>query len=511
MERFINKHQDKITGTLSCFDRLLFKGYLPISFPQAMESFMNRHELLLKDFKQFVKKHSETLKVHALTTAQCSARPYIYLKAPIRKDDRARQIAKQDNITNGLICVFSILEQCQSFKLAYGKDKPRIVSSNPRCLCLYFYFVDREFGFMHVRIQTWFPFVVQIYINGHEWLARKMDKHGLAYQQADNAFLSIEDPERAQRFADSMARKNWPLVLEAFAKRVNPLLNNLLAGMAYYWVADQAEYATDIMFKDRASLKDLYDTMLRHATLCFSAEDVLTFLGRKLHGNFSGEIMNTLKKRWPGTRIKHRMKGNWIKMYDKFGCVLRIETVINHPYEFKIRRMGKRNGELVIGWYPMAKRVSNLYRYAEVCISANKRYLEALCAVENPTEAYSMLDRVCEPVTRNGRRHRGINPLRKDDVSLFAAVLKGEHFIRGFRNRDLAKQLKLKQSRNPLERRRQSARVTRLLQLLRAHGLIAKIPRSRRYRLTVRGAILMSAAVHLRTEEMPARILKPAA
>lgn len=501
MNDFIVKHQDTISGTISCFDRLLFKGYLSISYPEGMEGFLNRRGILFKDFKNFASTCSDAVKLHAQEVAAKAGRPYIYLGSPIRKEERAREIARQDGISQGLVCVFAIVEACQSFRLVYGEGKPRLASTSPRCLCMYFYYIDREFGFMHVRIQTWFPFTVQIYMNGHEWLARKMTQHGIGYRQVDNAFVHIEDSKRAQRFADRFVNKNFPRILEAFAHKVNPLLDDLLQDMNHYWVIDQAEYATDVMFQDRAALKDLYQKLLEHATVCFSAEDVLSFLGRKLNGNFQGEVLNDFKKRWPGARVKHRMKGNWIKMYDKHGCVLRIETVINHPYEFRVRRQGMRQGQRVMGWYPMSKGVANLYRYAEVASSANRAYLDALSVVDDPAQAYCLLHQVCEPVNRNGRRRRGLNPLRKSDIALFAAALRGEQLIQGFRNRDIARHLNIPKSNDRRERKRQSARVTRLIQLLHAHHLIAKIPRTRRYRLTLRGAMLMSAAVYLYTHD----------
>ena len=199
-----------------------------------------------------------------------------------------------------------------------------------------------------------------------------MERAGVAYRRLDNAFVWIGDCRRAQRLADRFLRLDWPRTLTALARRVNPLMKDLLKGMDYYWVTDQAEYATDVMFKNREALRPLYEKLLRHATLCFSAEDVLTFLGRKLHGAFAGEVLNEYKKRWPGARLKHRMKENWMKMYDKHGSVLRIETVINHPYEFKVRRWGKRGDQWVLDWYPMAKRVCNLYRYREVSLAANR-------------------------------------------------------------------------------------------------------------------------------------------
>lgn len=511
MEQFIVKHADKITGVLSCFDRILFKGYLPIGYAQGMESFLNRRGILFKDFKVFTQTCSETLKSHALETARKAGRPFIFLKSPVRKEDEAREIARRDGITQGLVCVFSAQESSKSFRLSYGEGRPRLTPCEPRCLCLYFYYLDRDFGLMHVRIPTWFPFTVQVCMNGHEWLARKMDKCGIGYTQVDNAFVRIADPKRAQRLADHFAKVKFPRILEAFARKVNPLLKDMLKGMEHYWVIDQAEYATDVLFKDRAALKGLYGKLLEHATLCFGAEDVLTFLGRKLTGQFKGEVLNDCKKRWQGARVKHRMKGNWIKMYDKHGCVLRIETVINHPREFRVRREGKRQGEWVMAWYPMNKGVKNLYRYAEVCLSANRAYLEALAVVDDPATAYRMLNEVCHPAGRNGRRRRGLNPLRQDDLALFAAVLRGEHHIHGFRNRDVAAHLGLPRAKNPRERKRQSARVTRLIQLLHAHHLIAKIPRSRRWRVTVRGTTLMSAALQLYHHDFPENLAKEAA
>ena len=471
-----------------------------------MEAFLWQKEVLLKDFKSFALSCSETIKEHAMAVAKKAARPYVYLNRATRKEEQVEAIAARDGITQGLICVLATIEQCPSFQLRYGEKRPKLVTAYPRCLCIYFYFIDRVFGLMHVRLQTWFPFVIQVYLNGHEWLARQMDRHGLAYQRLDNAFMQLSDPERAQRLADRLAHQNWPRILAALARRANPHLQKLLSGLSYYWVIDQAEYSTDILFEDRAALKGLYTQLLRHATVCFSAEDVMTFLGRKLNGNFQGEVLTDFKKRWQGARIKHRLKGNWIKMYDKHGCVLRIETVINQPYEFRVRRQGTRHGQVVTGWFPMSKGVANAYRYAEVARAANLRYLEALSAVDDPSAAYRLLDQLCEPVTRHQKRFRALNPLRQSEVNLFASVLRGEHFIHGFRNRDVALGIGLSRLGDSTARNRQSACISRKLQLLRAHGLIAKIPHARRYRLTLCGAALMTAAVLLRQHHLPATL-----
>ena len=500
MEKFLTKHAEKIVGTTSCFDRANFKGCLPLSWAKAMEQFMDRQGVLIKDFKRFVEGHSERVVAHAKGLAERTGRPYRHLSGPADKDALAKKIAEQDGVTEGLVCVLAAVEGCQSFKAVYGKGRPRLVGAPRKCRGLYFYFVDRVLGFLHVRIQSWFPFTVQVCLNGHAWLARQMDRHGIAYRSQENAFHWIEDPARAQRLADRFVAKRWPRVLSALARRVNPLLGNWLGRMDYYWVTDQAEYATDVLFADPSALRPLYENLLRHATLCFGAEDVMTFLGRRLTAGFAGEIVNHATRRWPGARVKHQMKENWIKRYDKHGCLLRVEAVINSPREFPIRRWGIRQGQRHLGWYPMAKGVANLYRYAEVARAANRRYLAALASLDDPSEAVGQLKALAEPVRRDGRSCRGFNPASSEDTSLFAAVLRGEHTLKGFRNRDVGHRL-YPVAKDPTEARRQSARVTRLLQRLHAHGLIAKIPRSQRWRVSRRGTLIMSCLLKVHRQD----------
>jgi hypothetical protein len=333
-----------------------------------------------------------------------------------------------------------------------------------------------------------------------------MDRHGIGYRRIDNAFTRIDDLPRAQRFASRLAHKNWPRVLESFARKVNPLLTTVLSGDSYYWVCDQCELALDILFRDRASLASLYKHLLEYAARAFGAEDVLTFFGRKLHGNFQGEVLTDYKVRLQGARVKHRLAGNWIKMYDKAGIILRIETVINQPQQFKVLRRGRRKGRSVLGWFPRAKRVTNLPRYLEIGKAACERYAQALAEVDDPRQAYQKVHRLTRPCCRQGRQARGLNPLRTEDAALFEAVLRGEHLIHGFRNRDIVRRLYPKDAASKAGTQRRSRKVTRQLNLLWGHGLIAKIPRSRRWRVTGEGRRLMSSTLVLRHVDIPAQL-----
>jgi hypothetical protein len=500
---FVHQHADKITGSLFCPDRLIFKGYLPFSFPQGMEGFLADHGILLKQFKEFGPRQALRLKEHAQELARKSGRTFCFLERKIRKEEQARLIAQQQGISEGLIAVFSTMETCPTFRILYGKGQPHLKKDFRRCLVLYFYFLDPEFGLLHVRLPTWFPLTVQIYINGHEWLARQLDRQHFHYLRRDNAFLFLEEPAKVQQLADKLLRKKWPPVLNALAKRCNPLLGDLCKGLCYQWVIDQAEFALDLLFRDAAALAGLYPRLLEHAALHFSGEDILSYFGRKRPGACVAEVLTDLKKQQQGFRIKHRYQGNWIKMYDKFAQVLRVEVVINRPAIFRVRRWGTRKGQRVFGWHPLIKNVAFLRQYAHVAHQAARRYLDGLAVVADPKVSQDLLDRACSRASFAGRKRRALNPLSREDQQLFVAVLRGEHTLRGFRSRDLAPYLQQRPSTDPGQRRRQSGQRSRLLQLLRAHGLIAKLPHTRRYRTTERGFAFMSVARYLRYQAFP--------
>ena len=308
-----------------------------------------------------------------------------------------------------------------------------------------------------------------------------MLEHKLGFTQQDNAFTALDDPQAAQKLADSFVDQNWRKILNRLVRQVNPLMRQpWFGGLSYYWVVDQAEFSTDLIFTNREALGGLYPRLLDHAVVNFSAKDILTFLGRRFHPRFDGEVLTHCQKgRQPGARIKHRMKNNWLKMYDKFALVLRIETVINKPREFRVRRLRTRAGRREMVWCPMNKGVINLYRYCEVSLAANQRYLEALLVVEDPAPAYRQVEELTEPVVASGRSHAGFNPASGADVKLFSAVLDGNHLVRGFRNADIREAL-YRSTEDAGERRRRSHAVGRMLKRLHVRGLIVKVPHSRR-------------------------------
>jgi hypothetical protein len=504
VSRFLTKFASLIVCTLHCFDRVIFKGHLTMAAPSKLEMFVD-YVLRVRRchfMKVLAPQYSDTLIRHAQAMARRAGRTYLYRTGSFKKDQWAERILREQRIESGLVAILATQETCNSFTLVPGEKRPRFVCKPRQQRVLYYYFLDRQLGLIHVRLQTWAPFTLQVYVNGHDWLAQQLARLRLGFVLTGNAFTELDEPAKVQRQADRFARLDWTKILTRYAQRVNPLLRKELAWFTLRWVVDQAEFSTDLLFKSRTALAGLYDKLLAFASLTFTPKDVLRFFGRKGHGRFDGEVQTELKTdRLLGTRIKHRMHCNWLKMYDKFGLILRVETVINDSKQFFVHRTRyHHDGTTSQGYFPMNKGVGCLVQYQEHALACNRRYLDALAVVDDPAPAYQQLRHLTEPKKIAGRSSAGFNPARRDDVRLFAAVLAGDHIPCGFRNADIRIAL-FGQASEP--RSRHSAAVGRLLKRLHTRQLVAKIPRTRRWRVTANGRHLLSQAVELYRKSWP--------
>ncbi len=508
MKTFIQRFGQNILGVVHGFDRMRFRGTRRfLANVAGMMNFLWRRQVLLKDFKAFAGHLTAEVRQAAEEVAVQQGRPVVYLHhSAMDKEAWARDRAQRDGIQQGLIGVLKAVEGCWSYEVgpSRAQHKLELRGKPSKCLHYYHYFLDPEVGLVYVRLQTWFPFTVHVGMNGREWLARQMDQGGLRYRRRDNCFAWIEDWARAQQLLDAQLRTDWPGLLNRLLDQANPALGLVDPHPApYYWSLDEGEWASDLAFASAATLADLAPRLFRHAWLHFGSGDVMRFLGRKPttagpHGNFAGEVVSDLKRRAEGTRIKHRLNANWIKMYDKQGSVLRVETVINNPRDMKVYRTKEGDDGGAMSWQRLRKGVADLQRRAEISQAANERYVEALASVDDGRSLAEVAEAVCEPVLWQGHRARGLNPLAQGDARLLEAVNRGEFAINGFRNRDLRSLWFGTSPPDAAARRRQSAAITRKLRLLRAHGLIHKVPKTHRYQLSPHGREIINALLAAR-------------
>jgi hypothetical protein len=508
---FIQRHQADVIGMLQGWDRLRLQGTLrSLYYPAVMEYYLQRAGVLWKDFKGFATGLTDRVRQAAAALAEQHHRPMIYLPGSrTNKEQVALEVKERQRVRSGLVAVLSCVEPCRTW-FARGNRTTRKLELKlqwGKCLHLYFYLLHEQVGWLSVRLQTWFPFLMQVCLNGREWLARQMDAVGLAYRREDNCFSWVADVPQAQELLDQQQRTDWPKLMRPLVELCHPLHAEITRPLQrdYYWTAAESEYASDVMFRDRAALQRIYPALVHHAVMSFGSEQVLRFMGRP-RGAHARDQVQTDRRRGPdGVRVKHWLNKNSLKAYDK-GSVLRGEATINEPKDFRTWRGPENNPAGKNQWRILRRSVADLHRRAQVSRAATDRYLTALAAVHVSTPLAQEAATVCQPVRRQGRRHRALNPFSEADAQLLAVINRGEFALNGFRNRDVRATL-YPASDDTLLLRRQTGAVGRRLLLLRAHGLIKKVSKTHRYVVTPKGRRIITSLLAARqasTEQLTA-------
>jgi hypothetical protein len=336
-------------------------------------------------------------------------------------------------------------------------------------------------------VPTWCPFRLQIYFNGHSRLAASLTDNGVPFTLMDNVFAAVADLDRAQSLSNGFKVETIHQRLDLFAEQYCPIIKQF--GFRYHWSIMQAEYATDIVFKHQKDLQLIYGHLTRTAIHTVKPENIATFLGRKLDYRYQDEMGNNFNTRIEGTRIKHTMGPVSIKMYDKFGLILRIETTVNNVSFFKhYRQVEHRDGTGSKKLAQMKKGIYSLTALQQLLLAANSRYLEFISAIDDPTAGINKLEKITKTIVDSSRSYKGFNLFDDDDQSLFEAIASGEFTISGFQNKHLRRKLSGKTS----------PQISRAIKRLHAHGLIRKIGCTYKYYLTKLGCQVITMGLKIK-------------
>jgi hypothetical protein len=509
MKTFLQRFGVSVLGILHGFDRLRFRGSKrQLCHVTGLLSWLGHLHIPLKEYKLFARDKSLAL-CQAIEGPAEQAGLYRFLNSSRdSKEAVALQLAAQHRQRQGLIAVLGCVEPCQTLQVR-GNPKSKKLELRvelTKCKHYYHYYLDPQYGLRYTRLQTWLPFTLHLGLNGRDWLAQQLTQAGIAFTKKDNCFPWLADFAAAQVLADAQQTTAWPTLLDSWVRQSNPLADTLLpCPVPYYWSVETAEYATDIAFRSTADLARLYPLLVRQALTTLRGADVLRFLGYRVRAdgqpqeNLAGEVTTRVKELVEGTCVKHQACNNLLKMYDKFGQVLRLETLLRDTRAFKVYRAKEGEPEGPKAYLRMRQGVADLHGRAAVSQRVNERYAAALATVKEAVPLGELTAGLGQRVQWHGRSVRALNPLAAEDVALLEAVSRGEFVISGCRNRDLRRLLYGDDTGlSEPERRRQSARVTRLLRLLRGHGLIAKIAKTHRYQVTEKGRRSLSALLAAR-------------
>lgn len=493
---FVKKYSSNIEGVISCYDRIVLRGTLPsVSHAGAMTNLLYRKGILLKDITQYTGPLRDELHENTKRISQNQGIPIEFIRKPkaVRKEDLVQKQIEQSGKTTGLVCILSAMESCQNYIYRYDKSTGRsyLKMSGGKCLHYYFYFIDADYGLCYLRVPTWCPFRVQFYCNAHNWLARQMDKAGIEYTQKDNAFTHISDYEAAQKLSDRFSVAPLHKLLDNLCDYYCPIYQRIDV-TGYHWSIMQLEYATDLIFKSKQTLGLLYDGILKNAMHTVTPDDVARFLGRKgVHGKNNQELQSSYKQvlRDEMRRIKHKMGSNSVKIYDKFGIVLRIETTTNNPTNFThYRSVEHRDGTKTQKFAPVKKSIYSLKALVQIMLQCNKRYLKFIAGFDLAIAGKKKIEKIAKPVVVKGRSYKGFNFFDKQDADLLRLIADGNFTIQGFKNKDLKKLLPQKTTEQ----------ISRIIKRLSLKKLIKKVNKSYRYYLTALGNQVINTALKIK-------------
>jgi hypothetical protein len=485
MKTLIDRYKEKIAGVLTCADRVVITGTLPqLSNHKSMTNYLYSEGVRIFDYPKFAEPFRNQLRENAERIAKENQVVIEFVrKSETRKETIVSEILAERGTHPGLVHILSAMETCPTYEPWHNKStgKTYLKCSTSKCLTYYFYFIDELLGLCYVRVPTWLPFRLQIYFNGHNWLASKLKQEQINYKMLDNAFIEIDNWERANEIAKSFKVEELHERLKRFAATYCPVYKEFK--QLYHWSIMQCEYATDIVFKEAKNLQAIYSKLIQTAVHTVKPEHITTFLGKKLSPLYAGEIGNRYHVRIEGTCIKHVMDKVSIKIYDKFGHILRIETTTNDVAFFKhYREVIHRDGSRTEKYAAMRKTIYSLTALFPIMQASNRRYLEFISAIEDDKVGKEKLEKITQKVTVQNRNYAGFNFFSKDDEQLLQIIARGEFNISGFR----AKHLKNFTQKS-------SSQISRILKRLHVHGLIKKVRNSYKYYLTTLGkeAILL--------------------
>jgi hypothetical protein len=492
MSNLMDRYAELIAGRLTCWDRVVIAGSLPdLVHKDGVYAYMRQHGVEVGDLELHFKKLNLEIRATAEDLASRAGLQIDYIrKSNFRKEDRIKEIVRERGDHPGLVHVFAAIEACAAWRVRrrHSDGGEFIYSRQGKCLHYYFYFIDAEFGLCYFRVATFAPFRLQFYFNGHSWLANTLRNAGIGFELVDNAFLQIDDWDRAQELARELNAEYLHSYLDRLAARCLPFMDRFRS--SYRWSVWQIELATDLVFTSAEDLHPIYDHLVRTATCSVKADQVAEFLGRRLDARFPDEIGTHFHTRVQGTRVKHSMGKAAIKMYDKLGRVLRIETTASDVTFFTHRReVEHRDGSRSVKTAKVRKSIYSLPILLTLMAAANERYLAFISALDDPTDGVRRLPNLAAPVQQKGRSWRGFNLCSTPDHQILLALGRGESSLQGLRNKHLRARLKMT-----------SRQVSTIIRRLRFHSILRKAPRAYRYYLTRVGQLVVAAALRVRHE-----------
>ena len=496
MDRLSQLFPNDIVFGYGCLDRVVIRGYYPM---------LQREENIVHFFRDVV--GASVVDSGALASRTTRYRQWVEeyvrdqhierLAAPkgVKNEDFVVPYYQQLGRQEGIACLLTSMEQGTTF-VSY---EPRFPTENERYRILkrcrklfqhfYFYVFDPVMGPMSLRVSTYLPFSIQVWLNGHSFVAEQLTRQGVGFEKYDNAILAVDDVEALQAAAAALTPELIRERCDYWAGRLAPQFSQEERGAAnlpgYQYSVAQVEYAYDTIFRDQMPLEALFRRLGELGALLGGADRTMTTFGRRIDRRYQGKLMTVLDAANQGHPVlRAYYQTSYAKLYgkpdeDQHDRGLRAEVCINDPYHLGVKRG-----------------LEHLPTLIEKMAGAAERYLDLHADLLDSTVDAGRLAALAQPTLRGLRRIPGIR-LHDDRVlRLLEVLLQPGGLIADWTTADLHARVTARYRLAPGAYRPSQLRYD--LWKLRAKGLVERVGRTRRYRLTTTGARLGVVLVKLR-------------
>jgi hypothetical protein len=493
VDRLSELFGERVQFRTTCLDRIVLHGYLyGLQRPGQLVHFF--HEVVGVPCIEPKVLLGRTAAYRDWVDRYTAGQGIPMLAAPkgVRKEELVRPYYGKLGPHEGIACVLTSLENNRTF-ISYTPQRTprsgdenyrRIETGRKRFLHLYWYVWDPVMGPMSLRVATYLPFTLTTYLNGHHFVGERLRQAGVAFYQRDNAILRVADPVALQAAADALTPAVLQERVDYWAAKLAPSFSpaeQAAMDLRYRYSLAQIELATDVIFAEPSPLRALFRRAVELGLLMGGADRTSHLFGHQITTRYRGKLQTVLDRRNEGHPVlRAYYQTSFVKQYEKAETLLRTETCINDPYHLNVGR-----------------RLANLPTLVTRMADTNQRFLDAQAELLACTVDQGELARLAQPVQVGKRRVPGIRLHDDRLIRLLDVLLHPGGFVADWTSRDVLARL--------LDRHRLTETDYRLTQLrydlgkLRAHGLVERIGRTRRYRLTARGLKLGVLLVKLRT------------
>ena len=492
--------REHVTLEVECIDRMYLNAYVPgLQYESGVAAFFRKHRgqpvassaLMAPMTEGFV------AAIHAFVHAQ--GVPLITFEKGQRKDDVMAKHLARFTASEGVVFVGRAQEKARVIRTekrrnpTTGQAYPWLVRSTAMVNHFYFYAVDRDFGPFFLKFGTYFPYTAKLCLNGHEYVKRQLAQRGIPYEALDNGIASCADPRRLQALGDGLSADTIDAFFRKWLRRLpHPFTSaDQRAGYRYELSILQAEFSLTQVLDRPLSGRLLFEDLIRENLDLGRPDRVQLIFDRRVTrqtpGRFRTRVLTegvvpSLHISYKHSDLKQYLKGLWRAAV---GRALRTELTVNDTRDFGIGRG-----------------LSNLAALRQVGGQATRRLLDVQRLSGDATIGDETVQRVHRPVTVAGQRVPGLRFLDPRVLALFLALVVFRLLPQGFSARELRQHVAPLLGKAPSEL--SLGQLTYDPRRLRLHGLIERLPKQHRYRVTDAGL-----RVALFISRLSARTLRP--